>query len=166
MKHATMDALAEIDRRILFELQRNGRLTNAELAQRIGASASPCWRHVRAMEDTGMISRYVALVDPAAIGLKVGVFTSVSLEKQSQTALSEFEQQVVTWPEVMECYLMTGDADYLLRVVVTDLAAYEHFLMDRLIRSAGVASIRSSFALRRVQYRTELPLDHLPAHTR
>jgi Lrp/AsnC family leucine-responsive transcriptional regulator len=156
--------LAELDRRILFELQGNGRLTNAELASRVGASASPCWRHVRQLEDAGIIGRYVALVDPLAIGLAVAVFTSVSLEKQSHRTLEEFETQVLQWPEVMECYLMTGDADYLLRVVVPDLAAYERFLMDRLIHSAGVSNIRSSFALRRVQYRTELPLDHLRTH--
>lgn len=164
MKHTALDVLAEIDRRILHELQRNGRLTNAELAQRIGSSASPCWRHVRAMEESGVIARYVALVDPGAIGLLVTVFASISLDKSDRDIAGAFEREVVTWPEVMECHLLSGEADYLLRVVVADLPAYEGFLMERLARIGGVSAIRSSFALRQVQYRTELPLGHLPPH--
>ena len=105
-----------------------------------------------------MIKGYAALVDPAALGLNVSVFTQVSLERQEKKALQVFEAAVGEWPEIMECYLMTGDADYLLRVVVPDLAAYERFLMARLTRIRGIASIKSSFALRSVKYRTDLPI--------
>ena len=150
--------LDEIDRRILVELQRDGRLTNQDLAGRIGVSASPCWRRVRALEEAGVIKGYAALVDPAALGLNVSVFTQVSLERQEKKALQVFETAVGEWPEIMECYLMTGDANYLLRVVVPDLAAYERFLMARLTRIRGIASIKSSFALRSVKYRTDLPI--------
>ena len=110
------------------------------------------------IERTGVISRYVTLVDPAALGLPVGVFIQVSLEKQVESALEIFENAILQRPEVMECYLMTGDADYMLRVVVADLEAYERFLMDHLTRVPAVANIRSSFALKQVKYRTVLPV--------
>jgi DNA-binding Lrp family transcriptional regulator len=150
--------LDEIDRRILTELQRDGRLSNQDLAERIGISASPCWRRVRALEKGGVIKAYAALVDPAALGLNVSVFTQVTLERQEEKALQVFEEAVAAWPEILECYLMTGDADYLLRVVLPDLAAYEQFLMRKLTRIRGIASIKSSFALRSVKYRTDLPI--------
>ena len=151
-------ALDEIDRRILTALQENARITNVELAESVGISPSPCWRRVRELEQKGVISNYVTLIDPASIGLPVSVFVQVTLERQVETALEEFEGVVADWPEVMECYLMTGDADYLLRVVVADLAAYHRFLVDHLTRVPGVASIKSSFALKQVKYRTALPL--------
>ena len=151
--------LSAIDRRILAVLQENARVTNVELAEASGVSASPCWRRVRELERTGVISRYVTLVDPSSVGLTVSVFIQVSLEKQVETALEDFERLVLERPEVMECYLMTGDADYLLRVVVADLEAYERFLMDHLTRIPTVANIRSSFALKQVKYRTALPLE-------
>jgi DNA-binding Lrp family transcriptional regulator len=151
-------SLDEVDRRILGELQRDGRLTNQELATRVGVSPSPCWRRVRVLEEAGVIRGYAALVSPAALGLHVSVFTNVSLERQEEKTLAVFESAVGEWPEVMECYLMTGDADYLLRVVVADLAAYERFLMQKLTRIPGIASIKSSFALRSVRYRTDLPV--------
>ena len=110
------------------------------------------------LERTGVISRYVTLVDPAAVGLPVSVFIQVSLEKQVESALEVFENAILERPEVMECYLMTGDADYMLRVVVADLEAYERFLMDHLTRVPAVANIRSSFALKQVKYRTALPV--------
>ena len=151
--------LGAIDRRILAVLQENARVTNVELAEASGVSASPCWRRVRELERTGVISRYVTLVNPSSVGLPVSVFIQVSLEKQVETALEDFERVVLERPEVMECYLMTGDADYLLRVVVADLEAYERFLMDHLTRIPTVANIRSSFALKQVKYRTALPLE-------
>ena len=151
--------LDTIDRRILTALQENARVTNVELSEASGVSASPCWRRVRELERTGVISRYVTLVDPSSVGLPVSVFIQVSLEKQVETALEDFERVVLERPEVMECYLMTGDADYLLRVVVADLEAYERFLMDHLTRISTVANIRSSFALKQVKYRTALPLE-------
>ena len=157
MKDSSL-SLDEIDRRILTELQRDGRLSNQDLATRIGISPSPCWRRVRGLEAGGVIKGYAALVDPAALGLNVSVFTQVSLERQEEKALQIFEGAVADWPEIMECYLMTGDADYLLRVVVPDLAAYEQFLMRKLTRIRGIASVKSSFALRSVKYRTDLPI--------
>jgi len=150
--------LDAIDRRILAVLQENARVSNVELAESAGVSASPCWRRVRELERTGVISRYVTLVDPAAVGLPVSVFIQVSLEKQVESALEVFENAILERPEVMECYLMTGDADYMLRVVVADLEAYERFLMDHLTRVPAVANIRSSFALKQVKYRTALPV--------
>jgi DNA-binding Lrp family transcriptional regulator len=150
--------LDQIDRRILAELQQNARLSNTELAERAGVSASPCWRRVRRLEAAGVIERYVTLLNPGRLGLSVSVFVQVSLATQIERALEVFESAVMARPEVMECYLMTGDADYLLRVVVADLGAYERFLMDHLTRIPGVANIRSSFALRSVKYRTDLPL--------
>ena len=150
--------LDEIDRRILTTLQGNAKLRNVDLADAVGLSASPCLRRVKHLEDTGVIRGYATLVDPETIGLPVSVFVQVTLEKQVEASLEAFEARIADWPEVMECYLMTGDADYLLRVVAADLAAYQDFLMHKLTRVAGVASIKSSFALRRIQYRTALPL--------
>lgn len=152
-------ALDAIDRRILKHLQANARLSNVELAETVGLSSSPCWRRVRALEESGVIARYVTLVDPVAAGLPISVFINVSLEKQIEAALDRFEAAVRDRPEIMECYLMTGDADYLLRVVVPDLGAYERFLLEHLTRVPGVASIRSSFALKQVKYSTALPFD-------
>ncbi len=150
--------LDAIDRRILDRLQRNGRMANVDLAREVGLSPSPCLRRVRDMEDAGVIDRYAAVLDPKAVGLTLSVFVQVTLERQVETALEAFERIVATRPEVMECYLMTGDADYLLRVVVADVSAYEQFLKNHLTRIPGVASIKSSFALNRVKYETALPL--------
>jgi DNA-binding Lrp family transcriptional regulator len=155
MPNPTLD---EIDSRILTALQENARVSNVELAELVGISPSPCWRRVRELEQKGVIARYVTLLDPGSIGLPVSVFIQVSLERQVEAALETFETAVADWPEVMECYLMTGDADYMLRVVVADLAAYHRFLVDHLTRVPGVASIKSSFALKQVKYRTALPL--------
>ncbi len=151
--------LDAIDRRILRHLQDNARISNVDLAARVGVSPSPCWRRVRELEKAGVISDYVTLVDAASVGLTVSVFVSVSLERQVELALEVFQDAIRDRPEVMECYLMTGEADYLLRVVVPDLMAYERFLMDHLTRVPGIASIKSSFALKQVKYRTALPLD-------
>ena len=154
--------LDRIDRKILSLLQQDSRQPNNELAERVGLSPSPCLRRVKALEDSGVITRYVALVDPAAVDLPVNIFISVSLERQVEERIDAFESAVMNLPEVLECYLMTGDADYLLRVVVPDLASYERFLKEHLTRIPGVANIRSSFALKQVRYRTALPLGHLP----
>ncbi len=151
--------LDEIDLRILKTLQSNARIRNVDLADAVGLSPSPCLRRVRQLEHAGVIDRYVTLVEPASVGLTVNVFVQVSLERQVDDYLERFERAVSKWPEVMECYLMTGDADYHLRIVVPDLTAYEHFLKTRLTRVEGISSIKSSFALKRVTYRTDLPLE-------
>lgn len=150
--------LSDIDKRILEHLQLNARLSNVELAERVALSPSPCLRRVRNLEKRGVVKGYVALVDQVAVGLPVSIFVQVSLERQTEPLLAEFESALQERPEVMECYLMTGDADYLLRVVAQDLAAYERFLLQHLTRIPGVANIRSSFALKQVVYKTALPL--------
>lgn len=151
-------SLDATDRRILTTLQGDARRRNVDLAEAVGLSPSPCLRRVKALEEAGIIRGYATLVDPDAVGLPVSVFIQVTLEKQVETSLENFETAIAAWPEVMECYLMTGDADYHLRVVCADLAAYERFLMDKLTRVEGVAAIKSSFALKQVAYRTALPL--------
>ena len=150
--------LDAIDRRILAALQENARIANTELAAAVGLSPAPCLRRVRALEEDGVIRKHVSLVNPGAVGLPVSVFISISLERQVEEALKRFERVILARPEVMECYLMTGDADYLLRVVCADLAAYERFVLDHLTKVPGVSSIRSSFALKQVKYSTVLPL--------
>lgn len=150
--------LDAIDQKILARLQDNARIPNVELSEAVGLSPAPCLRRVRALEENGVIRKHVTLLDPGAVGLPVSVFVHVSLERQVEKALQRFEAAILTRPEVMECYLMTGDADYLLRVVCADLAAYERFLLDHLTQVPGVASIRSSFALKQVKYSTALPV--------
>lgn len=150
--------LDAIDIRILGELQRDGSLTNVELASRINLSPSPCLARVKRLEKIGVISRRVTLLDARRLGLKVVVFISVSLDKQRRETLDTFERKIAALPQVMECYLMSGDADYLLRVVVPDVEALERLIIDQITRIPGVASIRSSFALKQVLYSTALPL--------
>lgn len=146
------------DIRILGELQRDGSLTNVELASRVSLSPSPCLARVKRLEKIGVISRRVTLLDARRLGLKVVVFISVSLDKQRRETLDTFERRIAALPQVMECYLMSGDADYLLRVVVPDVEALERLIVDQITRIPGVASIRSSFALKQVLYSTALPL--------
>jgi Lrp/AsnC family transcriptional regulator, leucine-responsive regulatory protein len=151
-------ALDATDRRIVTVLQVEGRLTIQELAERCGLSPSPCLRRVRALEVSGIIKGYAALIDQARVGLPVSVFASVKLERQREEVLDRFEAAIGRWPEVMDCYLMTGQRDYLLRVVVRDIEAYERFLKDKLTRLDGVASIESSFSLGQVKRSSELPI--------
>ena len=148
----------DIDRKILSTLQENARITNTELADSVGLSAAPCLRRVRALEESGVIRKHVTLLDPAAVHLGVTVFVQISLDLQVGNRLALFERAIAARPEVLECYLMTGDSDYLLRVVVPDVQAYEQFLQNSLTRIEGVAGIKSSFALREVRYSTALPL--------
>ena len=153
--------LDAIDCNILNMLQEDARISNVDLSEKVHLSPSPCLRRVRRLESEGMIRAYVTLLDPAEVGLPVSVFVQVSLERQVDDALENFEREIVARPEVMECYLMTGDSDYLLRVVAPDLEAFQRFLLEHLTRISGVASIKSSFALKQVSYRTALPLGHL-----
>jgi Lrp/AsnC family leucine-responsive transcriptional regulator len=150
-----MDAL---DLRILERLQQHARISNVELAKAVNLSPSPCLARVRALEAAGYINRYVTLLDPKRLGLTVSVLVQVTLEKQIEPALETFEKAVRERPEVMECYLMTGDADYLLRVLVADVPAFERFILEFLSRVPGVGNIKSSFALKQVKYQTALPL--------
>jgi hypothetical protein len=146
------------DLRILAELQTNGALSNVELARRVHLSPSPCLARVKALEHNGVIDRYVALANAASLGLGLNVFISISLKEQSKAALAEFEQRIAEHDEVMECYLMTGDSDYLMRVALPDIAALEKFILEQLTPISGIEKIRSSFALKQVRYKTALPL--------
>jgi Lrp/AsnC family leucine-responsive transcriptional regulator len=150
--------LDTLDLRILSELQQDSSLTNVELARRVHLSPSPCLTRVKAMEVSGVIRRYVALADPKALGLGLNVFISISLKEQSKTALAGFEQRIAEHDEVMECYLMTGDSDYLIRVAVADIGSLEKFILEQLTPIPGIEKIRSSFALKQVRYKTALPL--------
>ena len=152
-----MRKLDRTDIGILNSLQENARITNAELARSVNLSPTPCFNRVRAMEELGVIRQQVTLLSPEALGLDVNVFIHVSLEKQVEQSLHRFEEEIAERPEVMECYLMTGDPDYLLRVLLPRIQALERFL-DYLTRLPGVANIRSSFALKQVRYKTALPL--------
>lgn len=153
-----MEKLDTTDFRILSCLQQDASLTNVELAGMVSLSPSPTLSRVKKLEADGVISRYVALVDPHALGLKVNVFVRVSLEKQEAVALEQFEKAVSHFDEVMEVYLMTGDEDYLLRIVVPDIQALERFILENLTRIPGIKNIKSSFALKQVKYKTALPI--------
>jgi len=153
--------LDAIDSQILSRLQNDAKLTNVELATQVHLSPSPCLARVKALERDGVISKYVALVNPEALGLNVSVFIQITLEKQSRAFLSEFEIAIMGLPEVMECYLMSGSADYLIRVVVPDVQSLEKLTIDELSRIPGVAKIQSSFALKTVKSQTALPLRDL-----
>jgi Lrp/AsnC family leucine-responsive transcriptional regulator len=150
--------LDAIDRKILASLQSDGRMSLTDLAAKVGLSPSPCLRRIRILERAGIIARYVAVLDQDKVGLPVSVFVSIKLESQRQQALDRFTKAIARWPEVLECYLMTGPRDYLLRVVVADLAAYDRFLKQKLTTVDGVASIESSFALEQVKYTNVLPI--------
>jgi DNA-binding Lrp family transcriptional regulator len=150
--------LDRTDRTLLAELQRDGRLTNRELAERVHLSESACLRRVRALEEAGVIDRYAAVVSQNKVGLPGNVFVSITLNRQDQTDLAAFEEAVRRVPEVMECYLMTGPQDYLLRVVVSDPSDFERVHSQHLTRLPGVARVQSSFALRTVRKSDELPV--------
>ena len=153
--------LDSIDLRILAELQNDGALSNVALAKKVHLSPSPCRARVKALEAAGVISRYVALANAGALGLGLNVFINISLKTQNKEALAEFEQRIAEHDEVMECYLMTGDSDYLIRVAVADIGALEKFILEQLTPIAGIEKIRSSFALKQVRYKTALPLPAL-----
>ena len=152
------EALDDIDRKILTVLQADGRISLADLSAKVGLSSSPCLRRIRILERDGIIARYVAVLDQGKVGLPVSVFVSIKLESQREQALERFNKAIAKWPEVLECYLMTGPRDYLLRIVVADLSAYERFLKQKLTKVDGIASIESSFALEQVKYSHVLPI--------
>lgn len=147
-----------IEYKILSSLQKNARLTNLELAKQVGLSASPCLRRVKSLEESGIITGYSAIINQNKVDLSVNVFVQVSLERQSEERLQIFEEKIHEYKEVMEAYLMTGEADYLLRIVVKDLQAYEKFLKENLTKIQGIASIRSYFSLKQVTRKYNLPI--------
>ena len=150
--------LDALDLRILRELQADASLSNVVLAQRVGLSPSPCLARVKVLEREGVIRQVVALLNAQALGLHLNVFISISLKQQTRASLEAFEAKVCAREEVMECYLMTGEADYMLRVIVPNLGALQEFILERLSSIDGVANIRSSFALKQVKYKTAYPI--------
>ena len=160
--------LDRTDLRILAALQRDGRLTNQELAERVSLSPSPCLRRVRRLEEAGVIRGYAALIEPRAVGLGVVAYSSVKLEKRApgrggKIPYDEFRDAVRDWPEVVACHATTGDVDYLLRVHVGTLDDFSRFVQQRLLRQPGVLDVRTSFALEVIKDTTALPLAHLAA---
>ena len=157
-----MSTLDRYDLKILAELQRDARVSNQELAERIGLSPSPCSRRVKQLEDDGLILRQVALLDRKKLGLTLTAYVLVGMDRHTPERFEHFEQAIRQWPEVLECSLVTGmDADYQLKVVVPDMEHYQQFLLGRLTRVEGVTSVRSSFVLNQVVSSTQLPLSHL-----
>ncbi|MGY3670912.1 Lrp/AsnC family transcriptional regulator (plasmid) [Marinovum sp. KMM 9989] len=141
----------EIDRKILAALLGNGRLTTQELSEQVGLSPSPCARRVRRLEAAGVITGYAARIDETQMGFGFSVFVSVRLDRQVDDRLVSFERAIATFPEVVDCWLMTGSFDYMLRLAVSDLAEFEHFLTGHLTKISGVASLESSIPIRRVK---------------
>lgn len=156
-------SLDRTDLRILELLQQEGRLTNQDLAERVSLSPSPCLRRLKRLEEAGVIRGYVALLDPDRIGLGLLAYVSVKLEKRGKMPMDDFRARVQGWPEVLACYAMTGEMDYLLRVHVEDLQHFSRFVMDQLLRQPGVVDVRSSFALERIKETTALPLTRVHA---
>jgi DNA-binding Lrp family transcriptional regulator len=153
--------VAELDSfevQILEALQQDARITTNELAERVGLSPSPCWRRLKRLQEDGFIRRYTAILDPEKAGVPECVFTHVTLLKHEASAIEEFERFVSQRPEVMECYSTTGEADYLLRVVVRDVRHYEQFLKDVIFTRKAVSQVKSNFALREIKYDTALPV--------
>ena len=150
--------LDRIDRRLLELLQADGRMSNQELAQRVNLSPAPVLRRVRALEEAGLIRPYVALLDPARLGLGMLAYVTVKLEKKGRMPIEQFRRAVETWPEVVACHSTSGDMDYLLRIYVEDLEHFNRFLMNTVLKQSGVIDVRSMFALERVKDTTALPI--------
>ncbi len=157
MQKASRIRIDNIDHSILSALQRNGKLSNVQLAQKVGLSESACLRRVKMLEESGIIDRYVLLIDQEAIGIPGTVFVRVTLEGQQQDKLQAFERAIINIEEVMECYLMSGDSDYVLRVICRDSSDYKK-VHTRLTNLPGVLRVHSSFALRTIIKKTELPI--------
>ena len=158
-----MDAnrLDRTDLALLATLQREGRISNAELAERVSLSASACLRRVQRLEQDGVLAGYGAVIDPARVGLGLQAFVRVQLERHDADAIAQFTRRVAGWDEVVACHALTGDMDYLLHVAVQDLAHFSRFLLDHLLNASGVADVNSSFVLRTVKQARARPLGHL-----
>ena len=154
--------LDKLDKRILLEIQRDGTITNLELAERIGLSPSPCARRVKQLEDAGIILGRVTLLDPKKLDLKLTALIQISMDRHTPDRFEKFEERIASYAEVIECLLITGQsADYQLKVVVPDMEYYQEFLLNKITRIDGVTDVHSSFMLREVQNTTALPLDHI-----
>lgn len=144
--------------RIMQALQENGRLTNQELSDRIGLSSTPCWRRLNDLNQSSVIRRYVAILDPQLVGIRETAFAHITIDQRSETGLEQFEAAVRKCPEILECYASMGDADYLLKVAIPDVSSYDRFLKNFLFKLPGVVQVRSNLALRTVKRETALPL--------
>ena len=153
-----MNKLDRTDRRILQQMQRKADISMQELGERVGISHTPCWRRLRRLEEQGFIRGRVALLDAEHLDLTVNVFVNVSLKRHQDNALTRFEESVQDIPEIVECYTVSGETDFLLRVVVADVRAYEHLLKETLVHLPEVSNFTSTFALRQVKYTTALPI--------
>ena len=151
--------LDDIDLRIIDELQRNGRITNVDLARRVGISAPPCLRRVRALEQAGFIAGYHANLDPALLGFGVTVFAMVGLHSQAEADLQAFEARVESWPEVRECHMLNGDIDFILKCVAPDLASFQDFLTQKLTPAPNVANVKTSLTIRQSKKLPGVPVD-------
>jgi Lrp/AsnC family leucine-responsive transcriptional regulator len=157
-----MGTIDRIDKRILEELQKNGRLSNLELADKVGLSASPCLRRVKQLEETGLIDGYAALLNASRLGLKLMALVQISMDRHTPDRFEHFEAAVKTYPQILECILITGQsADYQLKVLVRDMEEYQDFLLNHLTRITGVTDVHSSFVLRQVVNTTALPLENV-----
>ena len=152
---ARLDA---IDRQILQELQDDGRITNVELARRVGISAPPCLRRVRALEQAGMISGYFASLDEKSVGFEVIAFATVGLHSQSEPDLRLFENRVLAWSLVRECYMLSGESDFLLKCVAPDLTVFQDFVIEELTAAPNVASVKTTLVIRRVKFEPGIPV--------
>ena len=151
--------LDDIDRKILAELQADGRMTNVELARRVGISAPPCLRRVRALEESGFIRGYHADIDPRELGFEVQVFAMVRLKSQSERDLSAFETEVLTWPLVRECHMLNGEIDFILKCVSPDLPTFQRFLTEKLTAAENVASVKTSLVIRNAKDEPAIPFE-------
>ncbi len=151
--------LDRIDRKILHDLQDKGRMTNVQLAERAGISAPPCLRRVRALEESGVIKGYHAEIDPAALGYSISVWAQVGLSNQSEGDLKKFEDMVREWPLVRECYLVSGEADYILKIVAEDWDAYQKFLTQHLTAAPNISHVKSALGIRVAKYRPGVPIE-------
>ncbi len=151
--------LDRVDRRILADLQTDGRMTNVDLARRAGISAPPCLRRVRALEESGTIRGYHADIDPAALGYNVTIFAHVGLNSQAESDLKAFETMVGAWPEVRECHMLAGETDFILKVVARDWDAYQRFLTQRLTAAPNVTHVKSALAVRQCKHQPGVPID-------
>jgi len=153
-----MAELTESERKILGVLQREGRISNQALSERVGLSAAPCWRRVQALQDSGVVRRYAAIVDPVKVGVNVIAYAHINLQRHHEDTVERFEEAVRAAPEILECYAVTGDADFLLKVAVPDIAGYDRFLHEFAFSLPGVGQVHSNLALREIKYETALPV--------
>jgi DNA-binding Lrp family transcriptional regulator len=151
--------LDRVDRRILDELQADARISNQDLAKRVGLSGAPCWRRLRRLEEEGFIASYATILNRSAIGLPILAYAQVTLENHHPESVRQFDQLIAHRPEVLECHSMSGSNDYLLRIVASSIEAYEHFLSTHVLQTKAVRSVNTSFVLRTKKFTTHLPLD-------